>query len=150
MSASRDNDKPVPPSARRSIRVRIANDDDVTATSRRPALALPLPGNEPCSDKRLPLLQRPNVRPHHVLGRLPAPHHLWLPVAHQHTRRPNRHSELAGRGQTVRAELVEASGGVARNLSAPPISTSHSPVRTISSFLISPPPHSSGQTSARI
>src|SRR5438093_2020878 len=111
MSASRDNDKPVPPSARRSIRVRIANDDDVTATSRRPALALPLPGNEPCSDKRLPLLQRPNVRPHHVLGRLPAPHHLWLPVAHQHTRRPNRHSELAGRGQTVRAELVEASGG---------------------------------------
>src|SRR5947208_15661991 len=67
MSARRDNDKPVPPSARRSIRVRIPNDDDVTATSRRPALALPLPGNEPCSDKRLPLLQRPNVRPHHVL-----------------------------------------------------------------------------------
>src|SRR5213594_1632437 len=111
MSASRDNDKPVPPSARRSIRVRIANDDDVTATSRRPALALPLPGIEPCSDKRVPLLQRPNVRPHHVPGRPPAPPTLCRPVAPQHTRRTICPSEIAGRGRTVRAASGEPSRG---------------------------------------
>src|SRR6266567_3736311 len=88
MSASRDKDKPVPPSARSSITVRIANNDGMTATSRRPALPLPLPGNEPCSDKRLPSLQRPNVRPHHVLVRLPPPHYLRLALAHGTTAGP--------------------------------------------------------------
>src|SRR5436309_10069925 len=49
-----------------------------------------------------PSLQRPNVRPHHVIVRLPPPHQPRLPVVHQHTSRPNRQLDVARQRQTVR------------------------------------------------
>src|SRR2546422_1041543 len=52
-----------------------------------------------------PSLQRPNVRPHHVIVRLPAPHQLRLPVLHKHNRRPQRQVVVASHLQHVPPRL---------------------------------------------